>query len=137
MENISETVTREKNNNYTDESEYGQPDINDSQKKNSASQDIFVDSQDTENRNKEKSNFRFKKRKINESKSIDDTFTNVSNAIINYLENSKENNQQTKNQQTVDHSFIDYIRVHLQNIPEPEKSARKKMLFEALVAPLS
>lgn len=134
VENTSETVTREKNNNSTDESEYEQQDIENSQKRNSASQDTFIDFQDTENRNKGKSNLRFKKRKIDQSKSIDDTFNNVTNALMNYLESSKEKN--TNNQQTVDHSFIDYIRVHLQNIPEPEKSARKKMLFEALVAPL-
>lgn len=53
---------------------------------------------------------------------------------MNYLVSSKENI--INNSQTVDQSFANYIRVHLQNIPEPEKSTRKKMSFEALTAPL-
>lgn len=126
-----ETVTREKkSNNSTDESEYEQQDaIKVSQKRNSARQDTSVYSQDTENleqnrnkRNEEINDSRFKKRKIDESKNIDDIFTNISNAIMNYLESSKENT--INNVQTVDQSFIDYIRLHLQNIAEPEKSAR-------------
>jgi len=90
--------------------------------------------QDRRKRNKEINASRFKRCKIDESKSIDDTFTNISNAIINLIESTKENT--TYNIKTIDQSFADYIRVHLENIPEPEKSERKKMIIDALTKPL-
>ena len=65
---------------------------------------------------------------------MNDAFTNISNVVMNFLESTKENT--TINVKTVDQSFVDYIRVHLENILVPEKSARKKLLFEALIASL-
>lgn len=147
----AETHEKNSNNESTDESNCEQQDaIKISQKRNiNACQDAFQDTenleqdvfQDMENlehvnkRNEKINASKFKRRKINESKSIDDTFTNISTAIMDFLENTKENTT-TNNITTVDQSFADYIRVHLENIPEPEKSARKKMIFDALTAPL-
>jgi len=138
----TEAVTHERNSNNesTDESEYEQQDaIKVPQKRNNnayqdASQDIENLEQDRHKHNKEINASRFKRRKIDESKSIDDTFTNISNAIINFIESTKENT--TYNIKTIDQSFADYIRVHLENIPEPEKSERKKMIIDALTIPL-
>lgn len=77
---------------------------------------------------------KLKKSKIDQSKNIDETFTSISNAIINLLEDSKE--QTGDNVKSVDQSFADYVRVHLENITEPEKSERKKLIIDALTAPL-
>jgi len=95
----TEAVTHERNSNNesTDESEYEQQDaIKVPQKKNNntcqdASQNIQNLEQDRNKHNKEINASRFKRRKIDESKSIDDTFTNISNAIINFIESTKEN----------------------------------------------
>ncbi|XP_032689570.1 uncharacterized protein LOC116852899 [Odontomachus brunneus] len=125
------THDKKSNNESTDESDSEQQDtIKVPQKRNiSACQDV---SQDKENIEQDYN--RRKKRKIDESKNIDETFTNISNAILNLLESSKENT--TDNVKTIDQSFTDYIRVHLENIPEPEKSARKKLIIDALTAPI-
>src|SRR5580765_6021232 len=60
---------------------------------------------------------KYKKRKI-ETKSIDDTFTDISSTLINFLENSKENTDP----KTPDQSFAEYVRSHLEHISEPEKT---------------
>ncbi|KYN08253.1 hypothetical protein ALC62_00764 [Cyphomyrmex costatus] len=107
-----------------------------SQKRNiSACLDAVQDTANVQQDHNKKRNVpRFKRSKIDESRNMDDTFTNISNAVMNFLESTKENT--TTDVKTVDQSFVDYIRVHLENIPEPEKSARKKLLFDALIAPL-
>lgn len=115
-----------------------------SQKRNSADEDAFEDNkenivqhthkQDHNKPDNKRNSSRFKKCKVDETKNIDETFVNVSNAIINLLQCSKENN--TNDVKTIDEAFVDYVRIHLENISEPEKSARKKLIIDALTEPL-
>lgn len=73
-----------------------------------ASQDASQDKENIEQghnkRDKEINASRNKKRKTEQSKNIDETFTNISNAIMNLLESSKENS--TDNVKTIDQSLI-------------------------------
>lgn len=104
-----------------------------SQKRNiSGSGDVENEEHDYNERSKKNAS-RFKKQKINKTASIDDTFTDISHAILNFL-NTKENT--ADNIKSIDQSFADYIGIHLQSIPEPEKSIRKKKIFDVLTAPL-
>ncbi|XP_012538708.2 uncharacterized protein LOC105838004 [Monomorium pharaonis] len=98
------------------------------------SQDMENDEQNHDKCNEEINTSRLKRHKtdINESQSIDNKSTNSAN--MNSLESTKENS--TNNTKTIDQSFVNYICVHLENIPEPEKSTRKKMIIDALTAPL-
>lgn len=77
---------------------------------------------------------KYKRRKIEQKKSIDDTFVDISNQFVTFLENSKEN--ATDNVKTPDQSFAEYVRSHLEHISEPEKTARKKLILDALTTPL-
>lgn len=71
----------------------------------------------------------FQQRKT-EQTSIDETFANISNTLMNYLESTKEN--VTNNVKTPDQSFGDYVRSCLELMLEPEKSVRKKLIIDAL-----
>ncbi|XP_029178049.1 uncharacterized protein LOC114945872 isoform X3 [Nylanderia fulva] len=85
------------------------------------------------------------RKKKNTHKSVEitsETVTRKNNNSTDKLEYELQDikdaqKRNSASQDMIDNSFIDYIRVHLQNTPEPEKSIRKKMLFEALVTPLS
>lgn len=90
--------------------------------------------QDNNKHSQEINTSKYKKRKIDEKKSIDNTFTDISNTILNFLENSKENT--THNLKTSDQSFAEYVRWHLEHMSEPEKAARKKLIIDALTTPL-
>ncbi|XP_029178045.1 uncharacterized protein LOC114945872 isoform X1 [Nylanderia fulva] len=165
MKNTSETVTCE-NNNSTDGSQYEQQDIKNrhyavkprgihpetfyiediknSQKRNSESQDT-VDHLFPNNFIKRRRTFSNIRKKKNTHKSVEitsETVTRKNNNSTDKLEYELQDikdaqKRNSASQDMIDNSFIDYIRVHLQNTPEPEKSIRKKMLFEALVTPLS
>ncbi|XP_011161138.1 uncharacterized protein LOC105196748 isoform X2 [Solenopsis invicta] len=135
------TVTHEKNsNNESDESECSQNIVKISRKRHSTCQNTSQENmenneQDLNRHNKEINTSKFKRHRNDESISIEDMDdTTVSNANANSLESTKENS--TSNTRTIDQSFANYIRVHLENIPEPEKSTRKKMIIDALTAPL-
>ncbi|XP_018338322.1 PREDICTED: uncharacterized protein LOC108746202 isoform X1 [Trachymyrmex septentrionalis] len=140
----TEAVIHEDNNNEsTSESEYEQQNtIKVPQKRIiNMCQDTSRDMENLEqvydrdsNRTKQISGLRFKRRKIEDSKSIDDTLTNISKTILNFLKSTKKNT--TDSIKTIDQSFANYIRVHLENISEPEKTVRKKMIIDALTAPI-
>lgn len=68
---------------------------------------------------------KYKKRKFDQTKSIDNTFTDISNTVINFLENSKEDT--TDNVKTPDQSFVEYVCSHLEYISESEKNSKKEI----------
>ncbi|KYN14662.1 hypothetical protein ALC57_13076 [Trachymyrmex cornetzi] len=63
-----------------------------SQKRNiSACLDAVQDTANVQQDHNKKGNIpRFKRSKIDESRNMDDAFTNISNAVINFLENTKK-----------------------------------------------
>ncbi|KAL6258151.1 hypothetical protein P5V15_010074 [Pogonomyrmex californicus] len=131
------SITLEKySNKSTDKSEYKQhnaiklPHKRDINVWQDVSQDIKNFEQSHVNYNKEINGTRLKNHKIDQSVNTDDTFINNS---MTFHESVKKNTTETK---TVDQSFADYVRVHLENIPESEKLIRRKMIIDALSAPL-
>jgi len=64
---------------------------------------------------------------------MNDAFTNINNVVMNFLESTKENT--TINVKTVDQSFVDYIRVHLENIlvPPPKNLQEKSCYLKPLL----
>lgn len=59
-------------------------------------------------------------------------FLNISNRIVNYMETSQQDNHQI----TPDNAFIQFLKVQLDNVPEHEKNIRRKMMMDAISAPL-
>ncbi|KYN08465.1 hypothetical protein ALC62_00543 [Cyphomyrmex costatus] len=139
---IKDTTVKQENNNNnesTSESEYEQQNTVKVSKKRiistcrDTSQDIENLEQDHSNRTKQINCSRFKRRKIEEARNIEDTLTNISKTILNFLKSTRNTSDNTR---TIDQSFANYIRVHLENISEPEKTVRKKMIIDALTAPI-
>lgn len=73
-----------------------------------------------------------KKRKVSESKELEQTLLQMSNKISNYMENHME-----KKVSTADDAFMEFIKLQFNNIPENEKNVRRKLIMDALTAPLS
>lgn len=72
---------------------------------------------------------KLKKRKMNETKELEQTFFSLSNKISNYMETSQQSCSQ---QSTPDDIFIEFIKAQLNNIPEHEKNLRRKMIMDAI-----
>lgn len=73
------------------------------------------------------------KRKMTETKELEQTFFNLSNKICNYMETSQQSYSQ---QSAPDDTFIEFIKVQLYNIPQNEKNIRRKMIMDAITEPL-
>lgn len=74
---------------------------------------------------------KFKNRKMNETKQLEQTFLNISNNIMSYMETSNSK------QCTPDDAFIEFIKVQFNNIPEHEKNIRRKMIMDAMSTSLN
>lgn len=70
---------------------------------------------------------KLKKRKMNETKELEQTFFSLSNKISNYIETSQQSCSQ---QSTLDDIFIEFIKAQLNNIPKHEKNLRRKMIMD-------
>lgn len=69
-----------------------------------------------------------KKRKVSESKELEQTLLQMSKKISNYME---------KKVSTADDAFMEFIKLQFNNITENEKNVRRKLIMDALTAPLS
>lgn len=69
-----------------------------------------------------------KKRKVSESKELEQTLLQMSKKISNYME---------KKASTADDAFMEFIKLQFNNIPESEKNVRRKLIMDALTALLS
>lgn len=69
-----------------------------------------------------------KKRKVSKSKELEQTLLQMSKKISNYME---------KKVSTADDAFMEFIKLQFNNIPENEKNVRRKLIMDALTAPLS
>lgn len=72
---------------------------------------------------------KLKIKKMDESKHLEQTFQNVSNKIINYMENSKLS--------TANDAFMEFIKIEFENVPENERTIRRKLIIDAISKPLS
>jgi len=71
---------------------------------------------------------KMKKRKVNETKELEQTLVQMSHRISNYMETKVS---------TADDAFMEFIKVQFNNIPEQDKNMRRKMIMDALITPLS
>lgn len=78
--------------------------------------------------NKENTAPKMKKRKVDETKELEQTLVQMSNRISSYME---------KKVSTADNAFMEFLKVQFDSIPEKEKNMRRKMIMDALIAPLS
>lgn len=67
-----------------------------------------------------------KKRKVNETKELEQTLIQMSHRISTYME---------KKVLIADDAFMEFIKIQFSNIPENEKNIRR-MIMDALTAPL-
>ncbi|XP_071652937.1 uncharacterized protein [Temnothorax longispinosus] len=86
----------------------------------------------TKNFYKENEEPKQKKRKINETMELEQTLFQMSQKIYNYME-KKDEIPTTK----ADDAFMEFIKIQFSNISEKEKDTRRKMVMDALTAPLS
>lgn len=70
-----------------------------------------------------------KKGKLNETKELEQTFCNISNRIMNYMETSKL--------PTTDDAFVEFIKIQLNTVPEHEKHIRRIMIMDAISTPIT
>lgn len=77
--------------------------------------------------NKENIAPKIKKRKVNETKELEQTLIQMSQKISTYME---------KKVSTADDAFMEFIKTEFNNIPETEKNIRRKMIMDALIVPL-
>ncbi|KYM94016.1 hypothetical protein ALC62_15373 [Cyphomyrmex costatus] len=69
---------------------------------------------------------KLKRQKMNETKQLEQSFFNMSNKIMNYMETSK----------SADNAFMEFIKIQFDSIPEYEKNIRRKMIIDAISTPL-
>lgn len=69
-----------------------------------------------------------KKRKVSESKELEQTLLQMSKKISNYME---------KKVSTADDAFMEFIKLQFNNIPKNEQNVRRKLIMDALTASLS
>lgn len=73
-----------------------------------------------------------KKRKVNETKELEQTLAiatlQMSHRISNYMEMKVP---------TADDAFMEFIKMQFNNIPEQEKHIKRKMIMDVLITPLS
>lgn len=74
---------------------------------------------------------KLKRRKLDETKQLEQTFFNMSNRILNYMDNSKENSLLT-----ADNAFMEFIKIQFANVPEHEKNMRRKLIMDTISTPL-
>lgn len=74
---------------------------------------------------------KLKRRKMDETKQLEQTFFNMSNRIVNYMETMDSSS-------TADHAFMEFIKVQFARISqENEKNIRRKQIMDAISALLS
>lgn len=67
------------------------------------------------------------KRKLNETKELEQSLVQMGHKISNYMENKVS---------TADDAFKEFIKIQFNSIPEKDKNLRRKMLKDVLTAPL-
>lgn len=77
--------------------------------------------------NKENTVPKMKKWKVNETKELEQTLVQMSSRIASYME---------KKVATADDAFMEFVRLQFTSIPEKENNIRRKMIMDALTAPL-
>ncbi|XP_025262590.1 uncharacterized protein LOC105257020 isoform X1 [Camponotus floridanus] len=70
---------------------------------------------------------KLKKRKVNETRELEQTLVQMNHRISNYMETKVS---------TADDAFMEFIKVQFKNIPEQEKNIRRKMIMDVLTLPL-
>lgn len=69
-----------------------------------------------------------KLKKIDKSKQLEQTLWNMGNKIMNYMEDTKP--------LTADNAFMEFIKIQFASVPEHEKNTRRKLIIDAISAPL-
>jgi len=72
-----------------------------------------------------------KKRKVNETKELEQSMVQMSNRISTYME------KKVCTERSADDAFMEFIKVRFNSIPDEEKDTRRKILIDTLTAPLS
>lgn len=70
---------------------------------------------------------KMKKRKVNETRELEQTLVQMNHRISNYMETKVS---------TADDAFMEFIKVQFKNIPEQEKNIRRKIIMDVLTLPL-
>lgn len=68
------------------------------------------------------------KRRINETKELEQTLSDMSDRIMKDVEISKPS--------TADDAFMEFVKIQFDSVPEHEKHIRRKMIIDAISAPL-
>lgn len=79
------------------------------------------------NFNKENVAPKMKRRKIDETKELEQTLIQMGQRISNYMENKVS---------AADDAFMEFLKTQFNGIPEKEKNIRRKMMIDTLTAPL-
>lgn len=67
-----------------------------------------------------------KKRKVNETKELEQTFVQMGQRISSYMEEKVG---------TADDAFMEFIKIQFKSIPEKEKHIKRKMIMDILTEP--
>lgn len=70
---------------------------------------------------------KIKKRKVDETKELEQSLVQMSQRICTYME---------KKTLTTDDAFMEFIKAQLNDIPEKEKHIRRKLIMDALTTEL-